>query len=124
MMQLAPPSASRLREIAERAGLNLELAHLLGPKSQISRRQAEMLREELVRPLNQSPFRSIGEETFERFIEDVFFPIKLDTGEWRENTAKKSMREIRKHIVAELGEVRFEELTTALLRALLKKKTE
>ncbi len=50
--------------------------------------------------------------------------MKLDTGEWRENTAKESMREIRKHIVAELGEVRFEELTAALLRALLKKKAE
>jgi integrase len=75
-------------------------------------------------PLNQNQFRNLGEETFERFVEDVFFPIKLDTGEWRENTAKESMREIRKHIVAELGEVRFEELTAALLRALLKKKAE
>jgi hypothetical protein len=37
---------------------------------------------------------------------------------------EEEMREIRKHIVAELGEVRFEELTAALLRALLKKKTE
>jgi hypothetical protein len=36
----------------------------LGSKSQISRRQAEMMREELVRPLNQSPFRSLGEDTF------------------------------------------------------------
>ena len=96
----------------------------LGLKSQISRRQAETMREELVRPLNQTSFRSLGEETFERFVEDVFFPIKLDTGEWRENTAKESMREIRKHIVAELGGVRFEELTAALLRALLKKKAE
>ena len=50
--------------------------------------------------------------------------MKLDTGEWRENTAKESMREIRKHIVAELAEVRFEELTAGLLRALLKKKAE
>ena len=96
----------------------------LGPKNKISRRQAEMMRDDLVRPLNQNPFRNLGEETFERFVEDVFFPIKLDTGEWRENTAKESMREIRKHIVAELGEVRFEELTAALLRALLKKKAE
>jgi site-specific recombinase XerD len=96
----------------------------LGPKSQISRRQAEMMRAELVRPLNQSPFRSLGEETFERFVEDVFFPMKVDTGEWRENTAKESMREIRKHLTAELGEVRLEEFTAALLRALLKKKAE
>ena len=46
----------------------------LGPKSQISRRQAEMMREELVRPLNQSPFRSLGEDTFGNFVEDVFLP--------------------------------------------------
>jgi hypothetical protein len=32
----------------------------LGPKSQISRRQTEMMREELVRPLNQSPFGAWG----------------------------------------------------------------
>lgn len=96
----------------------------LGRKSQISRRQAEMMREELVRPLNQSPFRSLGEETFERFVEDVFFQVKVETGEWRENTAKESMREIRKHLISELGEVRLEEITAALLRALLKKKAE
>lgn len=95
-----------------------------GPKSKISRRQAEMIQDDLVRPLNQNPFRNLGEETFERFVEDVFFPIKLDTEEWRENTAKESMREIRKHIVADLGEVRFDELSAALLRALLKKKAE
>jgi hypothetical protein len=43
----------------------------LGPKTQISRRQAEMMREELVRPLNQSPFRGLGEDTLENFVEDV-----------------------------------------------------
>src|SRR5215469_441638 len=48
----------------------------LGPKSQISRRQAEMMREELVRPLNQSPFRSLGEDTFANFVEDVFLPMR------------------------------------------------
>jgi site-specific recombinase XerC len=95
----------------------------LGPKSKISRRQAELMRDDLVRPLNQNPFRNLGEETFERYVEDVFFPMKLDT-DWRQNTAKESMREIRKHLISELGDVRFEEITAALLRALLKKKAE
>jgi site-specific recombinase XerD len=47
----------------------------------------------------------------------------LDT-DWRENTAKESMREIRKHLISDLGEVPFQEITAALLRALLKKKAE
>ena len=96
----------------------------LGPKSQISRRQAEMMREELVRPLNQSPFRSLGEDTFAYFVEDVFLPMKRESGEWRENTEKESSREIRAHLVPDLGDVQFEELTPALLRAILKKKAE
>jgi hypothetical protein len=77
----------------------------LGPKAQISRRQAEMMREELVRPLNQSPFRSFGEDTVENFVEDVFIPMKSESGEWRENTEKESSREIRLHLLTELGDV-------------------
>jgi integrase len=96
----------------------------LGSKEQISRRQAEMMREELVRPLNQSPFRSLAEETFETFVEDVFLPMKRESGEWRQNTEKESSREIRGHLLPELGEVPFEELSPALLRALLKQKAE
>jgi hypothetical protein len=96
----------------------------LGPKTQISRGQAEMMREELVRPLNQSPFRSLGEDNFGNFVEDVFLPMKRESGEWRENTEKESSREIRAHLVPELGDVQFEELTPALLRAVLKKKAE
>ena len=96
----------------------------LGPKAQLSRRQAEMMREELVRPLNESPFRSLAEDTVENFIEDVFLPMKRESGEWRENTEKESSREIRLHLVPELGDVQFEELTPALLRAVLKKKAE
>jgi integrase len=34
------------------------------------------------------------------------------------------MREIRKHLISDLGEVPFQEITAALLRALLKKKAE
>ena len=60
----------------------------LGPKSQISRRQAEMMREELVRPLNQSPYRSLVEDTFKHFLEDVFLPMKQESGDWRYNTEK------------------------------------
>ena len=96
----------------------------LGPKTQITRRQAEMMRDELVRPLNESPFRSLGNDTFEKFVEDVFLPMKRESGEWRENTEKESTREIRLHLVSELGDVQFEELTPALLRAVLKKKAE
>ena len=50
----------------------------LGPKTQINRRQAEMMRDELVRPLNESPFRSLGNDTFEKFVEDVFLPMKRE----------------------------------------------
>lgn len=96
----------------------------LGLKTQINRRQAEMMRDELVRPLNMSPLRSRREETFEQFIEDVFIPMKKESGEWRENTAKESTREIRRHLVSELGEVSFEELSPALLRAVLRKKAD
>jgi site-specific recombinase XerC len=96
----------------------------LGPKTQISRRQAEMMRDELVRPLNENPFRSLAEDTFEDFVEDVFLPMKRESGEWRQNTERESSREIRLHLVPELGDVQFEELTSALLRAVLKKKAE
>lgn len=95
----------------------------LGRKKDISRKQAENLREELVKPLNHNPLRNFGEETFERFVEDVFFPMKIDT-DWRENTAKESMRETRKHLISELGGLQFQEITAALLRGLLKKKAE
>jgi site-specific recombinase XerD len=81
------------------------------------------MREDLVKPLNHNPLRSLGEETFEHFVENVFFPMKVDT-DWRENTAKESMREIRKHLISELGELQFQEITAGLLRALLKKKAE
>ena len=96
----------------------------LGPKTQISRKQAEMMRDELVRPLNESPFRSLGEDTFKNFVEDVFFPMKRESGEWRENTDKESSREIRLFLVTELGDVQFVELTPALVRLVLKKKAE
>ncbi len=95
----------------------------LGRKKDITRKQAEEMREALVKPLNHNSLRNLGEETFERFVEDVFFPMKMDT-DWRENTAKERMREIRKHLVSELGEFKFQEITAALLRALLKKKAE
>jgi integrase-like protein len=77
----------------------------------------------VVKPLNHTTARNFGEETFERFVEDVFFPMKVDT-DWRENTAKESRREIRKHLISELGELQFQEITAALLRALLNKKAE
>lgn len=96
----------------------------LGLKSEISRKQAEILRNEIVRPINLDPLRSRTEETFERFVEDVFLPMKSEIGEWRENTAKESTREIRLHLMPDLGETKFEELTPALLRATLKKKAE
>lgn len=84
----------------------------LGPKAQISRRQAEMMREELVRPLNHSPYRSLAEDTFQHFVEDVFFPMKQESRDWRHNTEKEeSTREIRLHLLPELGDVQFEELT-------------
>jgi integrase len=96
----------------------------LGLKTQINRKQAETMRDELVRPLNMSSLRSRGADSFEQFIEDVFIPMKKDSGEWRENTAKESTREIRLHLVSELGELSFDELSPALLRAVLKKKAE
>jgi integrase len=96
----------------------------LGQKSEISKRQAELLRDELMRPLNLNPLRSRAEEPFERFVEDVFFPMKTESGAWRENTAKESTREIRLHLLPDLGEVPFEEMTPSLLRTVLKKKAE
>ena len=62
----------------------------LGLKSEITRKQAEVLRDEIIRPINLKPLRSRTEETFERFVEDVFLPMKSEIGEWRENTAKES----------------------------------
>jgi integrase len=96
----------------------------LGLKSEISRKQAEILRDEIVRPINLNPLHSRTEETFARFVEDLFMPMKAEIGEWRENTARESTREIRLHLMPDLGEVKFEELTPALLRTILKKKAE
>jgi integrase len=95
----------------------------LGRKKDITRKQAEQMRDDLIKPLNQNSFAHLGEETFECFVEDVFFPMKLDT-DWRENTAKESMREIRKHLIPYLGEFKFADITAALLRAFLKAKAE
>jgi site-specific recombinase XerC len=96
----------------------------LGLKSEISKRQAELLRDEIMRPINLNPLRSRTEVPFERFVEDVFFPMKTETGAWRENTGKETKREIRMHLLQDLGDIRFEELTPALLRTVLKKKAE
>lgn len=95
----------------------------LGRKKDITRKQAEEMREALVKPLNHHALRNLGQESFEHFVEEVFFPMKVDT-DWRENTAKECMREIRKHLISELGEFQLQEITAALLRALLKKKAE
>lgn len=95
----------------------------LGRKKDITRKQAEEMREALVKPLNHHALRNLGQESFEHFVEEVFFPMKVDT-DWRENTAKECMREIRKHLISELGESQLQEITAALLRALLKKKAE
>src|SRR5215203_2838593 len=89
----------------------------LGLKSEISRKQAEILRDEIVRPINLNPLRSRTEEKVERFVEDVFFPMKTENGAWRENTAIESTREIRQHLLPDLGDLQFAELTPALLRA-------
>jgi integrase len=95
----------------------------LGRKKDITRKQAEEMREAMVKPLNHNSLRNLGEESFEHFIENVFFPMKKDT-DWRENTGKESMREIQKHVIGELGHLQCQEITAALLRALLKKKAE
>src|SRR6476660_5520351 len=50
----------------------------LGLKSEITRRQAEILRDEIIRPINLNPLRSKTEETFERFVEDMFLPMKTE----------------------------------------------
>ena len=76
-----------------------------------------------VQPI-RPPFRSLAEDTFKNFVENVFLPMKRESGEWRENTEKESCREIRLHLVTELGDVQFEELTPALVRLVLKKKAE
>ena len=96
----------------------------LGSKSKITRRQAELLREELVRPLNTNPLQSRSSETFQHFVEDVFFPMKRESGEWRENTAKETMREIRLHLFPEIGGTSFEEMEPATLRTALRNKAE
>ena len=95
----------------------------LGLKSEISRRQAELLRDEIIRPINLNPLRSKTEETFERFVEDVFLPMKSEVGEWRENTAKESTREIRSHLMPDLGEIKFEELTPGTAASDLEKES-
>ena len=71
-----------------------------------------------------NPQGSKTEEIFERFVEDVFLPMKSEICEWREDTAKESTREIRLHLMPDLGEIKFEEMTPALLRGILKRKAE
>src|SRR5258708_33479493 len=90
----------------------------LGPKTQISRRQAEMMRDELVRPLNESPFRSLGHDTFEKFVEDVFLPMKRESGEWRGNTEKEKNAEIPPHRTSPMGHLGYAELTPGMTRTL------
>lgn len=96
----------------------------IGPKSQISRKQAELIRDEIVRPFNLNPHHRRGEETFRRFVEEVFLPMKVEVGDWRENTAKECTREIRTHLLSTIGDVAFQDLTPAILRAVLKSKAE
>ncbi len=89
-----------MRKVLLRSGQ--QTTKTLERKKDITRKQAEEMREALVKPLNRDSLRNLRAETFEHFIEDVFFPMKKDT-DWREDTAKESMREIRKHAIRELG---------------------
>jgi integrase len=50
--------------------------------------------------------------------------MKVENGDWRSATAKETMREIRQHLLLELGPLTFDEVTPSLLRNLLRTKAE
>ena len=95
-------------------------SRILGLKSEISRKDALLSLEEIVRPLNRKEDQK-RQETVGLFVEDVFFRVKRETGAWRENTAKDSESEIRRHVLTDLGDVTFDELAASDLRATLRR---
>lgn len=96
-------------------------SRILGLKSEISRKAALLKLEEIVRPLNRREDQK-RQETVGPFVEGVFFGVKRETGAWRENTAKESESEIRRHLLPDLADVSFDELTPSHPRAVLRKK--
>lgn len=81
------------------------------------------MRAALVRSMNENPLLRRKEITFERFVGETV-PMRLAFGDWREITGKQSRREIRWHLIPELGNLRCGHLPVAHLRSLLKKNAE
>ena len=73
----------------------------------VSRRQAEILRKEIIKPQLISCRRGPKPKGYLSVRRGCVLPMKTEVGEWRENTAKESTREIGFHLLPDLGEIKF-----------------
>lgn len=93
---------------------------MLGLTSKLSEKQARILLDEKVRPMNLNPGLSRRYEAFKEFVECVFVPAKKEWGAWRVNTAKTNAWEIQRYILPSVGAITFEELEPSHLRDVMK----
>lgn len=93
----------------------------LGSTERLTEKQARIMLDQIIAPMNLHPEQARRFESVERFVSGVFAPVKIETGQWRHNTSKHSMGEINKHILPEIGAVTFDELRPEHLRSVLRK---
>lgn len=79
---------------------------------------------EIVRPLNQCAVHSRQHVTLQQFVDDVFLPTKMESGDWRVQTGRTAEYEIRNYILPDLGDVTMGELEASQLRNVLKTKAK
>jgi integrase len=94
------------------------LGDITGPR-RMTERQAKIMLDELVRPLNLNPTESRKFETVSNFAHAVFYRVKKETGAWRASSEQRARWEIEKRILPMIGEKSFEQLTASDLRAIL-----
>jgi integrase len=94
------------------------LGDIKGPR-RISERQANIMLDELVRPLNLNPAESKRFETVSNFVKAVFYRVKNETGAWRASSEKRARWEIEKRILPFIGDKSIEQVTASDLRAIL-----
>lgn len=87
---------------------------ILGPVSELTRKQARKLAEEHLRPLNLGKITPLSDVTFRDFVERHFVPNFLPT--LKLSTQKKYLSTFRTHLLPALGSMRLCEIEALVLQ--------
>ncbi len=93
---------------------------ILGRAHEVTRRQAQRLAEEHLRPLNQGKLLPAATITFEAFIERFFFPNALPT--LKQSTRRRYRSTINHHLIPAFGQRRLCDISTLELQSFVLRK--